>query len=135
MLAELAPAKTSMKLGGPGEYVYKAFINAPLGKAISSIAIGAAAVFITLGGLGYRYKKTEVTFPRGAKAYQVEFGPPKEDVQNDWPEAVRANTENDGHSTSSVTEIKSFALEIINEMSFRNEIIGTLESNAVAVAA
>jgi hypothetical protein len=57
MLAELAPAKTSMLLGGPGDDVYKAFFNAALGNATSSTAIGAAAVFITLGSLGYRYGK------------------------------------------------------------------------------
>jgi len=48
MLTKLAPAKTSMLLGGPGDYVYKASINAALGNAISSIAIGATTVFITL---------------------------------------------------------------------------------------
>src|SRR5271163_665330 len=104
MLAELAPAKTSMLLGGPDDYVYKTFINAALGNAISSIAIGAAAVFITLGSLGYRYKKTEVTLPNRAKVYQVEFGPRRQDVQNDWAEAAQADKENDGHSASSVTD-------------------------------
>jgi hypothetical protein len=44
------------------------FINIALGNAISSIAIGTAAVFITLGSLGHRYTKTEVTLPNGAKA-------------------------------------------------------------------
>jgi hypothetical protein len=82
------------------------FINAALGNAISSIAIGTAAVFITLGSLGHRYKKTEVTLPNGAKACQVEFGPRKQDVQNDWAEAAQADKENDSHSVSSVTEIK-----------------------------
>lgn len=124
-----------MLLGGPGDHVYKAFINAAPGNAISSIVIGAAAVFITLGSLGYRYKKTEVTLPNGAKAYQVEFGPRKQDVQNDWAEAAQADKENDGHSVSSVTEIKSFDLETTDEMSFTNEINGSLKSKAVAVAA
>jgi hypothetical protein len=104
MLAELAPAKANMLLGSPGNYVHKAFINAALGNAISSIAIGAAAVFNTLGSLGYRYKKTEVTLPNGAKAHQVEFGPRKQDVQNDWAEAAQADKENDGYLVSSVTD-------------------------------
>jgi hypothetical protein len=56
MLAGLAPAKTSMPSGGLDNCIYKAFINAALRNAISSIAIGAAAVFITIKSLGYRYK-------------------------------------------------------------------------------
>jgi hypothetical protein len=56
-------------------------------------------------------------------------------VQNDWAEAAQADKENDGHSVSSVTEIKSFGLESADEMSFMNEINGSLESKAVAIAA
>jgi len=46
MLAGLAPAKTSMLPGGLDDCAYNAFINIALGNAISSISIGAAAVFI-----------------------------------------------------------------------------------------
>jgi hypothetical protein len=73
--------------------------------------------------LGYRYKKAEVTLPNGAKAYQIEFGPRKQDVQNDWAEAAQADKENDGRSVSSVTDIKSFDLENTDEMSFTNSMV------------
>ena len=69
MLAGLTPAKTDMMLGGPGDYIWKAFINTALATVISSIALCAAAVFIMLRGLSYRHKKTEVTLPNKTKAY------------------------------------------------------------------
>ena len=107
-----------MLVGCPDDYIYNAFINAALGKAASFITLGAAALFITLGGLGYRYKKTEITL---SKAYQVEFGPRKQDVQKDWAEAALADKENDGHWTSPVTGIKSFALENTDETPYERD--------------
>jgi hypothetical protein len=56
-------------------------------------------------------------------------------MQKGWAEAALADKENGGHWTSQVTEIKSFALENTDERSFINETNGSLESNAVAVAA
>lgn len=56
-------------------------------------------------------------------------------MPDDWAEAAQADRGNDGHSVSSVREIKSFDLGNTDEMSFTNEINGSLESKAVAVAA
>jgi hypothetical protein len=98
------------------------------------IALGAAAVFITLGGLRYSYNKTEITLSNGRRPTRL-IGLRKQDVQKDWAKAALADKENGGHWTSLVTRIKSFALENTNERSFTNKTYGSLESNAVAVAA
>jgi hypothetical protein len=98
------------------------------------IALGAAAVFITLGGLRYSYNKTEITLSNGRRPTRL-IGLRKQDVQKDWAKAALADKENGGHWTSLVTEIKSLALENTDEKPFTNETTGSLELNTVVVAA